>query len=124
MRWSLGILVALVIGFVVYVGSAVFSLSGLVEAARAGDAIGVLARTDTTRLRRSLVDQIVSAYLKQLGRERPVKPLERIAANTYSASVADAMIAKLLTQENLADILSKGTIGFGGATVKTNTVKR
>ena len=47
-------------------------------------------------MRRSLVDQIVSAYLKQLGRDRPVKPLERMAANTYVASVADAMIAKMV----------------------------
>jgi hypothetical protein len=57
----------------------------------------VLARADTGRLRRSLVDQIVSAYLKRLGRNRPVKTLERLAANTYGASIAEAMIAQMLT---------------------------
>lgn len=117
MRWFLGILLAILVGVGIYVGSALVSLSGLVEAARAGDGGGVLARTDMERLRRSLVDQIVSAYLKQLGRDHPVKPLERMLANTYGASVADAMIAKLLTEENLTGILNKGVISAGGSAI-------
>ena len=113
MRWFFGTLLALVVGVGIYIGSAVVSLSNLVEAARAGDGAAVLARTDMPRLRRSLVDQIVSAYLKQIGRDRPVKPLERMAANTYGASIADAMIAKLLTEENLTRLLKTGTIASG-----------
>ncbi|MBR0868945.1 DUF2939 domain-containing protein [Bradyrhizobium tropiciagri] len=115
MRWFLGVTLGIVIGLSAYLTSAVVSLSGLVEAARAGDGAGVLARTDTDRLRRSLVDQVVAAYLKQLGRERPIKPLERLAANTYGASVADAMIAKLLTEDNLTSILNKGVIRAGSS---------
>jgi hypothetical protein len=117
MRWFIGTLLAIIVGFGIYVGSAVVSLGALVEAARAGDAAGVLARTDTARVRRSLVDQIVTAYLKQLGQDRPVKPLERLAATTYGASIADAMIAKMLTQENLTAILNKGAITANGAIV-------
>ena len=113
MRWFVGILLALLVGIGIYVGSALVSLSGLVEAARAADGAGVLARTDTERLRRSLVDQIVSAYLKQLGKDRPIKPLERVLANTYGATVADAMIAKMLTAENLTRFLKSGAIGSG-----------
>jgi hypothetical protein len=118
MRWFAGTLLALVVGLGIYIGSAVVSLHGLIEAARAGDAAGVFARTDVPRLRRSLVDQIVAGYLKQLGRDRPVKPLERMAANTYGASIADAMIAKMLTQEKLAAILNTGAISSSSATVK------
>ena len=114
MRWFLGTLLALLVGAVIYVGSAIVSLNGLVEAARARDGAAVLARTDTVRLRRSLVDQIITAYLKQLGQDRPVKPLERLAANTYGASIADAMIAKMLTPENLTAILNKGAISSSG----------
>ena len=113
MRWFFGTLLALVVGVGIYIGSAVVSLSNLVEAAKAGDGASVLARTDMPRLRRSLVDQIVSAYLKQIGRDRPIKPLERMAANTYGASIADAMIAKLLTEENLTRLLKTGTIASG-----------
>jgi hypothetical protein len=113
MRWFFGAVLALLVGIGIYVGSALVSLSGLVEAARAGDGAGVLARTDTERLRRSLVDQIVAAYLKQLGADRPVKPLERVLANTYGATIADAMIAKMLTEENLTRILRSGAISAG-----------
>ena len=113
MRWFLAVLFALLAGAGIYVGSALVSLSGLVEAARAGNGAAVLARTDTERLRRSLVDQIVSAYLKQLGRDRPIKPLERVLANTYGATIADAMIATMLTGENLARILKTGAISTG-----------
>jgi hypothetical protein len=114
MRWFFGTLLALLVAIGIYVGSALVSLNGLAEAARAGDGSGVLERTDMVRLRHSLVDQIVSAYLRQLGRDRPVKPLERMAANTYGASVADAMIAKMLTEENLTGMLKKGAISSGG----------
>ena len=117
MRWLGGTLLALLVGVGIYVASALVSLNGLVEAARSGDGAGGLARTDVDRLRHSLVDQIVSAYLKQLGRDRPVKPLERMVANTYGASVADAMIAKMLTAENLTAILNKGAISSGGAAI-------
>ena len=116
MRWFLGTLIALVAGIGIYVASALVSLNGLVTAARAGDGAQVLERTDLARLRHSLVDQIVSAYLKQLGLNRPIRPVERIAANTYGASVADAMIAKMLTKENLTRILNSGTISSGETT--------
>jgi hypothetical protein len=83
----------------------------LIEATRAGDGAGVVARTDTARVRRSLVDQIVSAYLKRLGRDRPVKTLERLAANIYGASIADAMIAQMMTEENLTKAGSNACAG-------------
>jgi hypothetical protein len=111
MRWFFGTLLAVVVVIAIYLGSAVVSLRGLVDAARAADGAGVLARTDLPRLRHSLVDQIVAAYLRQMGRDRPVKPLERMLANTYGATVADALIAKLLTEENLTRLLSQGAIG-------------
>ena len=113
MKWVFGTLVAAVVGIGIFVGSAVVSLGSLVEAARAGDGAAVLARTDAGRLRHSLVDQIVAAYLKQIGVNHPVKPLERLAANTYGASIADAMIAKMLTEENLTRMLKTGTITSG-----------
>jgi DUF2939 family protein len=115
MRWFLGTVVGLAMATALYVGSAVVSLDQLASAAKAGNGAAVLARTDTTRVRRSLVDQIVSAYLAQLGQNRPVKPLERLAVNTYGASIADAMIAKMLTPENLTSILNTGEINTGGA---------
>jgi hypothetical protein len=112
MRWFLGTVVALFVLAGVYAGSAVVSLNALVEAARAGNGAEILARTDQPRLRHSLVDQIVTAYLIQTGQDRPIKPWERMVANTYGASIADALVSKMLTPENLTGILSKGTLAI------------
>src|SRR6478609_4739319 len=108
MRWLLGTVVALFVLAGLYAGSAVVSLNALVEAARAGNGAEILARTDQPRLRHSLVDQIVTAYLIQTGQNRPIKPWERMVANTYGASIADALVSKMLTAENLTGYPEQG----------------
>ena len=113
MRWFLGGLAAFAIAAVIYVGSAILSLNGLAGAARAGDGAAILSRTDLPRLRHSLVDQIVFAYLKRVGRDRPVKPMERLVASTYGATIADAMVGKMLTADNLTQILRDGRVAVG-----------
>jgi hypothetical protein len=111
MRWLIGIVVIVLVSLVVYVGSAVWSAKGLVEAVRSGNGAEILARTDLPRVKHSLTDQILAAYLERLGKNRPVKPLERMLANTYGASIADALVSKLLTEENLTRLLRTGTVG-------------
>jgi hypothetical protein len=111
MRWLIGIVVILVVSLAIYVGSAVWSAKGLVEAVRSGNGAEILARTDVPRVKRSLTDQILAAYLDRLGTKRPIKPLERMLANTYGASIADALVSKLLTEENLTRLLRTGAIG-------------
>ena len=90
-----------VILIAVYVGSAVVALTGLIDAVRAADGAAVLARTDVQSVRRSLVGQIVGAYLDLLGEKRVVRPIERLLANAYGTNVADALADKLISQENL-----------------------
>jgi hypothetical protein len=114
MRWFLTSIVAVFVAIGVYVGSAIVSLNGLVAAAKAGDGVEILARTDVPRLRRSLVDQIVSAYLIRTGQNRAIKPIERVVANAYGATIADALISKMLTRENLTNILQKGSLSADG----------
>ena len=91
MRWTMAIAVALLLAFGAYAGSAAVSLDGLVQAVQSGDAAAVMSRTDLPRLKRSLVDQIVAAYLNRIGQKRALKPLERLAANTYGATIADVI---------------------------------
>jgi hypothetical protein len=117
MRWFLGGLAAFAIAAVIYVGSAILSLNGLAGAARAGDGAAILSRTDLPRLRHSLVDQIVFAYLKRVGRDHQVKPMERLVASTYGATIADAMVGKMLTADNLTQILRDGRVAVGESDV-------
>ena len=115
MRWTLAISVALLLALGAYVGSAAVSLDGLVQAAQSRDAAAVMSRTDLPRLKRSLVDQIVAAYLNRIVQKRAVKPLERLAANTVGASIADVIVGKLLTPEQLAELLNSGKVSLDGS---------
>jgi Protein of unknown function (DUF2939) len=114
MRWFLISIVAAVVAIGVYIGSAIVSLNGLVGAAKAGNGAEILARTDVRRLKRSLVHQIVTAYLIRTGQNRPIRPIERLLANTYGATIADALVAKMRTAENLTNILKNGSLGVDG----------
>lgn len=110
MKWLVGVVAALLLCLVVYAGSAFVSALDLVSAVRRGDASQVMARTDLTRVRHSLVDQVVSAYLDRLGQKRPVRPLERMAINAFGATIADDLTIKLVTPENLSVLLKSGTV--------------
>ena len=115
MRWTLAISVALLLALGAYAGSAAASLDRLVRALQSEDAAAVMSRTDLPRLKRSLVDQIVAAYLNRIEQKRAVKPLERLAANTVGASIADVIVGKLLTPEQLAELLNSGTVSLDGS---------
>ena len=112
MRWTMAITVALLLAFVGYAGSAAVSLQGLVQGAKSGDAAAVMSRTNLPRLKRSLVDQIMAAYLNRIGQKRDVKPLERLAVNTYGASIADVLTGMLLTPERLTELLNSGKVSL------------
>jgi hypothetical protein len=110
MRWLIGCIAAFIVATAIYFGSAVFALNGLVAAARTGDGNEVLARTDLQRLRHALVEQIVKAYLARTGQKQPIKPLTQMLIQTYGVSVADALVGKLLTAENLTTLLRTGRL--------------
>ncbi|WP_354208822.1 MULTISPECIES: DUF2939 domain-containing protein [unclassified Bradyrhizobium] len=84
MRWLVGIVAAFLICLLTYAGSAFVSVLELVSALRSGDAAQVVARTNLPRIRHSVVDQVVSAYLDRIGQKRPVRPFERMAVNAVA----------------------------------------
>ena len=110
MRWFIGIVAALVVFILIYLGSAASSLFGLIAAARSGDGGAVIERTDVSALNRSLTNQIVAAYLERIGATRRISPIEKMLINTYGATIADAMVAKMLTADNLTQILKTGNL--------------
>jgi hypothetical protein len=106
MRWLLRTLLILVILLAVYVGTAVASLKGLVADTQRGDVAAIMSRVDLPRLRNSLAEQIVRAHFKRIEQTRPVKTIERVAAPT----VVDALLATLLTADNIAKVLQSGAL--------------
>ena len=101
-------IVAAVIAAVViaYAGSAIWSVSSLLLAVRAGDGAAIVRQTDVPRLRNMLVAQIVDAYLDRIGSKRQ---LERLAVAAYGPTVADALVGKIL-DEGLTRLLRDGVV--------------
>ena len=114
MRWLLGTIAAALIFVLIYLGSAASSLVKLTAAVRAGDGAAVLERTDVKGLRRSLTDQIVRAYLERTGSTRRINQMEKMLINTYGATIADAMVAKILTADKLTQMLKSGHLDAPG----------
>ena len=106
MRWFAGLLLVLIVLIAVYLGTAIASLQGLIEDTRAGNTDAIMSRIDLPQLRASLAEQIVRAHFKRIEQTRPVKTIERMAA----PSVVDALLAKLLTPENITKVLQSGTL--------------
>lgn len=110
MRWFLGIVVVAIVTAAVYYGSALYSLSDLATATRDGNGAAIVARTDLPRLSNSLSDQIVKAYLERVGATRRIGAAERMLVSGYGATVADVLVAKVLTPENLTELLKAGQL--------------
>lgn len=110
MKWLIGVVLAVLVCVGIYGGSAFVSLVGLVSAVRGADVAQILARTDMPRLRHSIVDQVMTAYLDRLGQKRQLRPIERIAINAFGATIADDLAAKLMTSENLSVLLKSGAV--------------
>lgn len=110
MKWLIGVVLVVLVCVGIYGGSAFVSLVGLVSAVRGADVAQILARTDMPRLRHSIVDQVMTAYLDRLGQKRQLRPIERIAINAFGATIADDLAAKLMTSENLSVLLKSGAV--------------
>lgn len=101
---------AIAVVVAIYVGSAAASLAGLADAVRKGFASDILSRTDLDSLKRSLVHQLVGAYLENIGQKRPITSRDRMLVSTVGASIADAVISDILTPTNLTALLRDGRI--------------
>jgi hypothetical protein len=100
------VIAAFAVVVVAYIGSAIWSVSSLLLAVRAGDVAEIARQTDIPRLRTMLVVQIVGAYLDRVGAKRQ---LERMAVAAYGPNVADALVGKIL-DDGLTRLLRDGVV--------------
>ena len=107
LRWGRWVILALVILSGVYLASPLIALHDMASAVEAGDAVALNDRVDFLALRRSFTKQIAEEYLKQTGTKPPLKAL----AKRFALSVADPVVARLITIRGLLDLLGKGNAG-------------
>jgi hypothetical protein len=107
MRWALWIIVTLCILLGAYFVSPLIALKRIATAVETRDAVALTERIEFPSLRRSLTKQIVTTYLKLTGRTLPLGAIGK----RFAVSVADPIVARLMTVTALLDLLSKGEAG-------------
>jgi hypothetical protein len=106
-RWGLWIILTLGILLSVYLASPLIALHSIASAVETKDAVAVTERIDFPALRRSLTKQIVQEYLKLTGKKLPLHAIGK----RLVVSVADPVVARLMTVRALLDLLGKGDAG-------------
>ena len=103
-RFYLGItlLLVLLVGYWVW---PFFGMRSLAADIQARDPVALSEDVDFVRLRRSLTEQIIAAYLQVTGRAKKLSPFENVVVIGIGSSIADPSVAQLLTPENLLVLL-------------------
>jgi len=107
MRWALWISVILGAVLAVYIGSPLVALYRIGSAVEARDAAALEQRIDFPSVRRSFNRQIMARYRKVTGKPVPLGAMAR----RFALSVADPIVARLMTINALLDLLGKGEVG-------------
>ena len=101
--FSLALFVALLIA---YWASPFISLHRLAASIEARDVAAMSEQVDFVRIRRALIEQIVTAYLRLTGRER----LGVLMASALGASVVDPLVDQILNPASILELLRGGSI--------------
>ena len=107
MRWAVWTSILLGVLLAIYVVSPFIALQRIATAVETRDAVEITERTDFPAVRRSLTKQIVAAYLKLTGKKLPLGAIGK----GFAFSVADPIVARLMTVTALLDLLQKGEAG-------------
>jgi hypothetical protein len=107
MRWGFLAAGALCVLLIIYLASPLIALHSIQSAVETKDAVTLTERIDFPALRRSLTKQIVEEYLKLTGKKLPLHAMGKRLA----VSVADPVVARLMTIRALLDLLGKADAG-------------
>jgi len=111
MRWTLRIAAILAVLIVAYAIWPVVGFYRIASAIEARDAAALSKRVDFHALRKNLTKQIVATYLELTGKEKKLGLLGKTIAIGLGTSYAEPIVARLINEETLLDLLSKGNAG-------------
>jgi Protein of unknown function (DUF2939) len=111
MRWTLIIILALIILLAGYTVWPFYSLYRIASAVETRNSAALQDLVDFPSLRASLARQIADAHLKLTGKSADSSEGSRSVGARLAATIADAMLAKIiLNPERLLDLLGKGSV--------------
>jgi signal transduction histidine kinase len=108
MRWTLRAFALLAALWIAFVAWPFFALYELAAAIQNRDGTTVARRINVPAVRQSLTGQIAATYLRITGREARLGVLTRGVAVAAATSVADPIVAKLLSTDALLELLHSG----------------
>jgi hypothetical protein len=106
MRWTIRIGFLALLAWAVFMISPFVALYRLAEAVERRDMAAITERVNFPALRLSISKQIVSEYLRTAGRGQELDTFERNLATSAGATLADPLVAKLVTPEAVMSLLS------------------
>jgi hypothetical protein len=110
MRWTIGISISLLVLWLAYAVSPYFAVYRLASAVQARDGATANELVDYPAIRKSITAQIVRTYLRITGKTgRPGSMLEQFSVGA-GASVADPIVAKLISPDALLALLQNGRL--------------
>lgn len=116
MRWTLRIAAILAVLLVAYAIWPVAGFYRIASAIESRDAAGLSQRVDFRALRKSLTKQIVETYLELTGKGKKLGLFGKGIAVGLGTSYAEPIVARLINEATLMDLLTKGNAG-GGAKI-------
>lgn len=108
MKKTLILALVIAIAVILYGAWPILDAHRLARAVQARDVAQVSERTDFPALRQSLVDQIALAYFRLSGGKTDSLIGQYVVA--AAGTIADPMVAKLITPENLVLLISRGDV--------------
>jgi Protein of unknown function (DUF2939) len=117
MRWTLGIAAVLAVLLLAYAIWPVVGFARIASAIEARDGAALAKLVDFRALRKSLTKQIVAAYIELTGKEKQLGLMGKTLAVGIGTSYAEPIVAELLNEQTLIDLLTKGQVGGGGGGV-------
>src|ERR1700693_4733344 len=104
-------LIFLVIAAAIFISYSIWpfvGVYGLLQAVQTRDMAEINARVDFKELRRSLTEQLVRTYLRLTGKDKNLNSFAQNLVIGAIATVADPIVAKMVSPEALADLLQNG----------------
>ena len=109
MRKTIVVLTLVVLASVGYLGWPIYTLGTLARAVEAKDVATVMSHVDISAVRKSLIEQVLDAYLKLTG--KTASPLLRGVVVAAAEPIVDPIIARMIAPEALTDLLHSGWPG-------------
>lgn len=114
MRWTLRIAAIVAVLLLAYAIWPVVGFYRIASAIEAKDTAALAKLVDFRALRKNLTKQIVAAYIELTGGEKKLGLLGKTFAVGLGTSYADPIVAQLVNEGTLIELLTKGRGGGGG----------